>query len=96
MNYSFELQEMKPFLVFDVKEKVITTILIMITLSIGILIQKQIYKYLQRRKERLINKIIISHMMVLNLCHPVWLIATLLISLIEELFINDIILKIPF
>ena len=96
MNYSFELQEMKPFLVFDLKEKVIITILIITTLSIGILIQKQIYKFIQRRKERLINKIIISHMMVLNLCHPIWLIVTLLISLIEGIFINDFIfLNIP-
>ena len=61
MNYSFELQEMKPFLVFDLKEKVIITIMIILTILTGIFIQKQIYKFLKRRKDRLINKMIITH-----------------------------------
>ena len=61
MNYTIELYEMKSFFILDMKEKVIITIMIILTILTGIFIQKQIYKFLKRRKDRLINKMIITH-----------------------------------
>ena len=85
MNHTIEILQMSPFRRLGFTGNIIISVIVIITLGICILVQKQIFVFLKRKNERLVNKILISNEIVSIICFPIWLISILAFNWTNDL-----------
>lgn len=94
MNSTIEIlhtQSLREILGYDLRTNLCLSTTILIILGFGTIVQKQLYSFLKTRNKRLVNKIILSNVLVQNITYPIILCYILLAIWIQNLsyYISD-------
>ena len=94
MNSTIEIIHMQTLweiLGYDLKTNLCISTTIVIILALGTTVQRQLYSFLKTRNKRLVNKIILSNVLVQNITYPIILCDILLAICIQNLiyYISD-------
>ena len=77
MNFTIQLHHVEPFMTLDLPKKIGLSIMIFLTLSLGIIVQKQLISFLKYKKKRPVNQIIYTNLILSNTFIPPTLCFTL-------------------
>ena len=94
MNSTIEIihmQTLREILGYGLQTNLCISTAILITLALGATVQRQLYSFLKTRNKRLVNKIILSNVLVQNITYPIILCNILLTIWIQNLsyYISD-------
>ena len=70
MNFTIQLHHVEPFMTLDLPKKIGLSIMIFLTLSLGIIVQKQLISFLKYKKKRPVNQIIYTNLILSNTFVP--------------------------
>ena len=94
MNSTIEIldmQTLREILGYDLKTNLCISTAILIILALGTTVQKKLYSFLKTRNKRLVNKIILTNVLVQNIIYPIILCYHLLAIWVQNLsyYISD-------
>ena len=77
MNFTIQLDHVEPFWTLDFPVKIGVSIMIFLTIELGISVQKKVISFLKYKKKRPVNQIIYKNLILQNAFIPPYLCFTL-------------------